>query len=628
MRTLSLRPHRLALACLGLLLPALTAAAPASGDANALLHDLRQAYGGDHWSGVGALLIDGKQTSEGLTGEQHTAVDLRTGYYASRARNAMFANADGYDAKGRWHQDISGMVHPYDSAEAKAVAISENWLRRFGFLQADHTRYNTLPNADENGHRYTRLEATPEGGRTVTLWIDPATHRLDHAVWNSSFLVMTQRYGDYRKVGGLQLPFAIRTSAATISGTQDGDEDATIERYQALPVAPADALQRPDGTVRDVTMLHDASRAISPMSLEGGALLVQVSINGKGPMPFILDSGGHAILTDDAAKKLGLSSAGKGVSTGSGPGSMSTAYTKVQHVTIGDADIRDLTFLVMPYPYAFQERGTREPIAGILGLEIFERFAVTFDYDHQQLILQPFDRGEQPAEGKGSAVPLSFTDDMPLAPATLDGKQGTFGIDTGNSGYTLMFPQWAEREGLIARYREGAPVSGGGVGGTFVSRFSHARSLLLGDQRLNPVLAQLTPPDAGATGNPTEAGNIGQDVLARFNVHFDYRRQLMYLQPRESAASWSYATAGLRASRNPDQPDRLKVSWVIPGSPAAVAGIKEGDEIVAVDGKPANDIGSYDLRDVVNHRKEGAPLSLTLADGRVLKMQLRDIAPR
>ena len=620
--------RRLALACLSLLLPVLATAAPSTDDAVPMLRELRQAYGGAHWSGMGALLLDGKQESEGLNSELHAAIDLGSGHYLSRLRNVAFASADGYDASGRWHQDISGLVHPYDSDEAKAVAISESWLRRFGFMQPQLASFKQLPDAEENGRTYARLEATPEGGRSITLWIDPTTHRIDRAIWRSSFLIWTQRYSDYRDVNGLQLPFAIHTTAATASGTLDADEQETVERYRALASTPAGALQRPDGTVRDVTMLRGASRAISPMQWEGGALLVQASINGKPPLPFILDTGGHAILTDDAAKQLGLTSVGKGISTGSGPGSMTTAYTKVGHLTIGDADIRDQTFLVMPYPYSFYERGKREPIAGILGLEIFERFAVTFDYDRRQLILQPFDHGEPPAPGEGSSVPLRFTDDMPLASASLDDRQGMFGIDTGNSGYTLVFPQWAEREGLVERYRQGVPVSGGGVGGNFVSRYSHARSLQLGEYRLDNAMAQLTPPDAGATGNPTEAGNIGQDLLARFTVHFDYRRQRMYLQPRESATQWPYATAGLRANKSPDHPDRLKVFWVMPGSPAAEAGLKQGDEIVAVNDKPASDLGSYDLRDLVNRRDEGTPLSLKLADGRVLRMQLRDIAPK
>ena len=48
----------------------------------------------------------------------------------------MFAEADGYDDHGRWHQDSSGLVHPYDSPEAVTVAATENWLHRFGFLDA------------------------------------------------------------------------------------------------------------------------------------------------------------------------------------------------------------------------------------------------------------------------------------------------------------------------------------------------------------------------------------------------------------------------------------------------------------------------------------------------------------
>src|SRR5579859_4335659 len=245
------RFRRLALACFSLLLPALAAAAPGTDDITPTLRELRQAYGGEHWNGIGALLLDGQQSSEGLRGELHTAIDLRQGYYLSRQRNAVFASAEGYDAKGRWHQDTSGLVHPYDSDEAKAVAISESWLRRFGFLQPQRASFRRLPDANENGRRYTRLEATPQGGCSVTLWIDPATHRLDRAVWNRSFLLWTQRYSDYRDVNGLQLPFVINTSAATMSGTMDADEQETIEHYRALATTPAGALQRPDGTVHD-----------------------------------------------------------------------------------------------------------------------------------------------------------------------------------------------------------------------------------------------------------------------------------------------------------------------------------------------------------------------------------------
>ncbi|WP_266170332.1 aspartyl protease family protein [Dyella subtropica] len=624
---LKLRPLSRLLLIGSLLLPTFASA----DDAHDLLRQLQQAHGAAALQHHAALVAEGKEESDGLSGSWNLTVDLRNGHFAEHARNPVFTGADGYDAQGRWHQDISGLIHPNDSDEATTVAISENWLRRFGFLSTgtDDVNYRRLPDAEEKGHRFARLEATPAGGRAMTLWIDPTTHRLDHVSWQSSFLTFTQQYSDYRAVNGVQLPFRISSGAATAAGGLDNASTDIVSRYQWLDTAPTAALQRPDGKVRDVTMAHGASQAVVPMHLEGGFLLVDVSINGKGPLPFILDTGGHAILTIEAAKKLGFSTQGQGVSTGSGPGSMTTAYTHVDHLGMGDADIRDQTFLVMPYPYAMCERGEgREPVAGILGLEIFERFAVTFDYDHQQLILQPYDQGQAPAARQGNVLPLRFTDDMPLTDAELDDHRGTFGIDTGNSGLVLLFPQWAERTGIADRYTKGTPAPTGGVGGQFTAHFSHTRSLKLGEQKLDNVVAMLTRADAAATGNPSEAGNIGQDVLSRYNVHFDYRRQQMVLMPRTETITRHYAMAGFRADKPQEQPDRYVISWVIPGSPAEQAGLKKDDAITAVNGKAAKTIGLGELRDANMLLPEGTPLKLTLSDGRTLDMKLRDMAPK
>ena len=610
----------------GLLLPALACA----DDADTLLRQLRDAHGAEAWRRHGALTAQGREDADGFTGEWRMAVDLRNGHYAEHAKTPLFTRADGADGQGRWHQDITGLSHPYDSAEAAIIAANEDWLRRFAFLAAnDRTRYRRLPDADANGHRYQRLEATPAGGRAITLWLDPATHRLDHATYASSFLLATEAFADYRDVDGVQLPFRITASAVTAGGGEDNGSTDIVQSYRWLERAPAEALARPDNTVRDVSMAGDARRTTVPMHLEGGFLLVDASIDGKGPMPFILDTGGHAILTADAAKKLGLATQGAGVSTGSGPGSMAMAYARVGHLGMGGADIHDLAFLVMPYPHEFYERGEgREPIAGILGLEIFERFAVTFDYDKNQLVLQAYDRGDAPPAEHGERLPVTFTYDMPLVDASLDGKQGVFGIDTGNGGLTLLFPQWAARNGIAAHYEHGAPAPTGGVGGLFTAHFAHAQGLQLGAQKLDNVVAMLTRADAGATGNPTEAGNIGQDILSRFNVHFDYRRAEMVLLPRKPPVPAQYAMAGFRASKSAAQPDRYKVSWVLPGSPAAEAGLKAGDFIVAVNGKAAKSIGLGELRDAVMNLPEGTPLKLTLDGGKVLDMRLRDVAPR
>ena len=615
---------------LGLLLAGpLSCVLAAPADPAALLQAVRQAHGGARSNPAVALQAQGKETSDDLTGPWQLTVDLRSGRYAERMRNEVFGAAQGRDADGHWREDITGLVHPLDSDEARTAGASEDWLRRFGFLDAgDAATYRGMPDAQDHGRTYQRIEATPAGGRAVTLWIDPSTHRLDHATWPSSFLLVTQRYEDYRSVDGWQLPFRITTSRTNLAGNADGQSVATVDAYRLLPSVPADALRRPDGKVRDVTMARGAHVATTRLRVEGGIVLVDASIDGRPPMPFILDTGGHAILTSDAAKALGFETRGNGVSGGSGSGTMSTSYTRVHDTALGDAHVRDLTYTVLPYPFGFYERGDGAPIAGILGLEMFERFAITFDYDHGQLRLAPYDQGNAPAAMTGDAVPLRFTDDMPLAQASQDGHAGTFGIDTGNAGYVLTFPQWATRNGIAARYAAGTPIPTGGVGGLFTAHVAHAHAFVLGEQRLDNVVAMLTREDAGATGNPTEAGNIGQDILSRFNVHFDYRRQQMVLMPRARPPQWHYGMAGFRAEKKKEHPDRFDVINVMPGSPAEEAGLRRGDAITAVNGQPASRLGFGALRDLTSHLPEGTPIVLTLGNGKAVRMRARDLAAR
>jgi hypothetical protein len=576
-----------------------------------------------------AFVAAGTMASEGLESTWTEAVDARSGAWHVSVAHPARSYADGADSGGRWHQDVSGGVHPFDSAEAKAVAVTEAWLLGFGWLDPDSATMGPSVVTRERGMDLRRTVATPPGGREATLWFDQTTGKLARATWRVSFLTVTRDYADYRETDGAALPYRMDTVAKTDSGTEDSRETIRITRYDTpAPTALAKALARPPRLPGDVTMRNGARLASVPMLLEGGALLVQASINGSKPMPFILDTGGHAILTEAAAKALGITGQGKGISTGSGPGSMSITYAPVKSLALGDAELRDQTFLVMPFGFAFSDRGEREPIAGILGLEVFERFAVGFDYDQGKLTLSPFDLQKQ-LPMPGERIPLRFTFDMPVLDGALDGKRGVFGIDTGNSGTLLVFPQWAEREGLAARYLKGyALAGGGGVGGPFVSRVSHIRQLDIGPVAVRGHVAQLTPPDAGATANVSEAGNIGQDILSRFHVGIDYRRGDMALAQRTHPRPVQMNDPGMRAGRKPGTPDRFIVAGVVTGGPAYKAGVRAGDAILAVDGVPAAKLGGWGLRDCFDRAKEGDKVVLTMADGHKVALVLADFAPR
>jgi hypothetical protein len=523
-----------AVLALGLAASGRALAQPADASAAELLAQVKAATGGARWDEVQALSAVGEKTSFGLTGPYRSAEDLATGRFARGADYGLFRNAEGLDEGGRWRMDNSGVAHPLDSDEARTVAVTDGYLAGRGYLFPERARA-TLQRIDsitEDGRLFDRVLATPEGGRAVMLWIGRADHRLARASMQLGSHPETLRYGDYRPAGGLVLPFDI----ATDNGDQLETGEAHIARYSLEAAAPAE-LRRPGPGAPDAGLGNGRDVAYAPLRMDAmsGFPLVEARINGQGPFLFILDTGGHDILTPAAAKTLGLALRGAGFSLGAGQGSTPTRYTKVAKVTLGEAEMRDQPFVVLQLDLgqAAAPGGGMAPISGIIGLELFERFTVTLDYAAGRLELR------LPAlEARASGAPIRFTSDMPLALASVDGRSGWFGLDTGNNTDVILFKAWVEAKGLPAWFEVSVDTSGAGVGGALSFRKGRAGVLALAGREVAGLPVLLAGDNLGGLSSKAEAGNIGESVFSRFRVTFDYAHERVSLDPpREAVAA-------------------------------------------------------------------------------------------
>jgi hypothetical protein len=270
--------------------------------------------------------------------------------------------------------------------------------------------------------------------------------------------------------------------------------------------------------------------------------------------------------------------------------------------------LKHQTALVIDYDNDFSDRGNREPLAGILGLEVFERFAATLDYGSGHLTLSDSSTFVPPANA--TRLPLAFQEDMPLSDAAVDGVDGLFGIDTGNSGTPILFGPFLQRTGILRTYQGGVAGTGYGTGGSVSMLSETLNRLAFGGLTFAKLpVSFVIGQHGGSFSSTTEAGNIGYFLLAHFIPTFDYARNAMYLAPASQLPPPVYNRVGLRLNKTTH--DSIDVVGVTPDGPAARAGIQTGDEIIAVDGIPATALGVGDIYSIVR-RPAGVVLTFTV----------------
>jgi membrane-associated protease RseP (regulator of RpoE activity) len=157
----------------------------------------------------------------------------------------------------------------------------------------------------------------------------------------------------------------------------------------------------------------------------------------------------------------------------------------------------------------------------------------------------------------------------------------------------------------------------GGVGGVHPARAVIVPTVTLAGKTFASVPAILS--ESGNDEDPTQMTNVGIGLMKQFKVDLDLGRNRIYLTPRTDAPMFERDRAGLRFDL---LDDHLKVSFVSPQGPAAAAGLKVGDEIVAVDGRQVTH-DYYNGPDWVRG-PAGKSILLTRADGSRAKVTLSD----
>ncbi len=187
-------------------------------------------------------------------------------------------------------------------------------------------------------------------------------------------------------------------------------------------------------------------------------IFAAVTINGKGPYEFAIDTGAtQTVISEKVANDLGLKPVTSALVFGiGGTGKVETKLYAIKEMSVGDIKIKNSPVGTFNDPLISQLAD------GILGTSALSDFILNVNYPKSQLEVS---RKRVPVTATTEVIPVWYFSNLLLAPLEVNGKRGNFLIDTG-AVTTVLSHSMAAQLG-INENTPGAKVDLGiaGVGG-------------------------------------------------------------------------------------------------------------------------------------------------------------------
>ena len=606
---------KVSLSLLMLVLPSTALAAPT---AQSVLAANREAVG--RMPAQGTLELEYILDASGLTGPATSVHDLATGAFVDRYETSVISGGNGFGGQIPWQTDVSGVSTDQEEGDRIPVAVNEAYRNANLWWRPDRGGAKLLCVGREtvDGRPADHIAVTPRGGHRFEAWFDAGSHMLVRTAEPQQFFKTQTLYGDYRPVSGTM----IAHSRIVDFGTGDPQKNV-LKRASFGPARPLAAYSRPKSPPGG-GHIEGGSRSVTlPFRLLNNHVYVEATVNGKGPYTFIVDTGGHTLISPRVADEAGLKVEGAGKTSGAGEKTETTGFARYREIALGPVRLTDQPAFITNI---YQPSIEGIPVEGMVGFELFARFAVQLDYGAKTMTIADF-AAFDPRDA-GIPVPFKFYDHLPAVRGTIENLPARFDIDTGSRSELDITSRFVERHNLRDRYRPGvSAITGWGVGGAARSYVVRVPSLTLGSVKVPGVVAGLSESKAGSFSDPNYEGNIGSGLLKRFAVSFDYSRQIIYLKPLDPqpADAGAFDRSGLWINAGDGG---FLVENVASGGPGEQAGLLKGDIITAINGKSVRSEELSNARTLLRSLPAGTAVELSVlraGKSQVVRVQLRDL---
>lgn len=297
----------------------------------------------------------------------------------------------------------------------------------------------------------------------------------------------------------------------------------SIACYCALMLVNLGMAQNGERTILKVPFTPDRNRVIIP-----------ASVNGSQPLRLILDSGmgfdGVYLFHREAVGLIDTAGAVEVRVGGAGSGEASTAtMIETGRLAFGDVSIANQRIVI-----SHSDHTQSFPTDGVIGWNLFGHYIVEIDYDRELILLH--DTAQAISDSGWQIIPIDLKQNLPFLSVAVE-------VTAGETIPMAVYIDLASEEALEllvhGKQKFTMPDSlteshlGVGLSGDIYGQHGKAVRVNIGPFELRNVRTAFAPAQTRSKQEGAD-GILGNNLIRRFNVIFDYPHKRLFLRPNKT----------------------------------------------------------------------------------------------
>lgn len=305
-------------------------------------------------------------------------------------------------------------------------------------------------------------------------------------------------------------------------------------------------------------------------------------------LQFIFDSGADASLVDSAVVASVFPNKHLNSIHAMGAGGSATMQRLTgQSVYLNGLELPNVNFVVNNLSRLSARMGRK--LDGIIGYDLLKQYVTQIDIDH--LNLRIYRDIDDITADKGKPLDFDFGSEFSHFPklkgsfTAQDGQSysGNFIFDSGAGVTALLNTPFVNENQLLTRLGKTINLKSDGLTNSSDKYTARINTFTFNGETFKALPISMSQTAAGVSAAKGYAGLIGNQLLFRYNITFDYKHKAVYLQPNNTHSApfnFPLCAFGLRLSNG-----NIYIDNIAAGSPEKELGLEENAQLISVNGK-------------------------------------------